>query len=202
VMIVFAWWLVLGYFPTAAGAALALTALSGPYSYRPRHAAPGRRRARASTWERSAGIVVDEPEVRVARVRVEETAAEIEARAVAWDEGRTGTDLAEEYLGITGIEHVVEVDRYEQSAGSPAYLAVSFRGVAHVAVPENERERVEARDERITTADMTLRFGAELGPALARGAEPDEWLIPDEHGDDPGTGRHTRRARRAAASVM
>lgn len=197
-MIVFIWWLVLGYVPCAIGAGLTIAALSGPYSYRPRHGAPGRRRARASTWERSASVFVDEPEVRVARVRVEATAAEIEARAALWNDGRTGTELAEAYLGITGIEHVVEVDRYEQSAGSPAYLAVTARGIASVPEPENERERVELRDERITTADMTARFGAELGPALARGAQLDEWVMPDEDGDDPGTGRHTRRARRTA----
>jgi hypothetical protein len=196
-MMIFVWWFVLGYVPTATAAALLIAALRGPYSYRPRHGAPGRRRARTSTWERAASVVVDDPEVRVARVRVEETAAQIETRAALWNDGRTGTELAEAYLGITGIEHVAEIERYEQSAGSPAYLAVTARGVVRMPEPENERERVELRDERITTADMTARFGAELGPALARGAQLDEWVMPD----DPGIGRHARRGRRASAGV-
>lgn len=191
---IFVWWLVVGYFPTACGATLAVAALNGPYAYRGRHSAPGRRRARVSTWERSAGIVVDTPEVRVARVRVGQVAAAIVERAALWNDGRTGTELAEAFLGIDGIEPVAETERYEQSAGSPAYLAVSARGVAPVAEPENERERVELRDERISTADLTARFGAELGPALARGAQLDEWVMPDEDGpDDRAPGRHSRR---------
>lgn len=191
---VLVWWLVLGYVPTAAGAALATAALSsGAYAYRPRHGAPGRRRSRTSTWEqRGTDLVeVDESELRAARVRTEQRAAYIEQRAALWNDGRSSTELAESWLGIDDIEPVTELHRHDPAAGSPAYLDLPIV-VVRARDELTQRQLDELREQRITTAEMTLRFGAELGPVLGPPAV-DEWELPAENGPDHrAPGRHAR----------
>lgn len=192
---IIAWWVVLGYVPTSVTAALMV---ASSRRYQPRHGAPGRRRDRTSTWAQAAGLVVDTPEVRVARVKIEATAEALIARAARWNEGPTLAEIAaaevladerrraaEVFLGIDDVEPVVELGRHEPSAGSVAYLDLPTAAVGRAKVD---------RHTRIDTAEMHLRFGDALGPMLGP-PEVDEWALPDEDGEDPGTGRHTRRRR-------
>lgn len=183
------WWFVVGYAPTAGAAVLAIAALRGDHGYQARHKARGWRRTAPSTSNLHHRFVyVATPEVRAARVRVEQRAEEIEARAARWNDSRTDTELAQAWLGITDVEPVAELHRHDPAAGSPAYLAVGSAPVL-------------ARDERITTAEMTLRFGHALAETVGPQAESDEWVIPDEQGpDDRAPGRHARGREKASVT--
>jgi len=191
VVTVLIWFVVCGYAPTSIGAVLAIAAMrtEHDYGYRGRHHAPGRRRTAPSTFALSVQPI-DTPELRVARVRVEQVAERIEHRARLWSDDRSPRELAEAYLGIDGIEHVRELARHEPAAGSEAYLAVTPGALAQPGAVNRPLARETLRD-RIDTKEMVLRFGAELGPVLGPPVD-DEWVMPDEDGPDPGTGRHAR----------
>lgn len=179
-MMLFVWFLVLCYLPAASGAALAIVALRGPYAYRGRHHAPGRRRARASTWERSAGLLVDEPDVRAARARTEQIAARIEQRAAEWNDPREPGELAEAWLGVIEHEPAIELSAYDHGAGSERYLDVTPTAIARPG-PVRGVARIDL-DRRITTLELRSMWGTPV--------DLDTW----DDREDPGVGRHKARA--------
>lgn len=164
---VLVWWAVLGWAPTASGAALAIVALRGPYGYRGRHS----RRGRETTL--FIPEVLSEPDqVRSNRKRIEARAS---AAEVLRPEPELTPDEADEVDAtlewLVGLQPPAadfhpELHRYEHAAGSPAY-AQPIRG---------QRPAVEPRDERVSTAEMYLRFGAELAPVVGPVAVADEWV--------------------------
>lgn len=194
---VFVWWLVCAYVPTAVGAGLAIASLRSDhdYGYRGRHHARGRRRYAPSTFRLSELGVSETAELRAARVRVDQVAERIEERTALWSDERSPRELAEAYLGIDGIEHVTELHRHDPAAGAIAYLDISPAGVTRGRIGAEELPR----HERIDTREMHLRFGDALASTVGPQAEPDEWVMPDEDGPDPGTGRHTRGRERVSA---
>lgn len=168
---IFVWWLVLGWFPTSSGAALAIASLR---RYRGRRHGRYTRRyvALGGGAHRAArgGVSALVPEVTTPEREVLATRARIEARARAIEEARpdpTAEWVAELRRPVPG-----EVDRYDQAAGAIDYLRATERnGIA-------ERPRFNRLD-RITTAEMRLMFGDELASVLAPPVA-DEWLEPLE----------------------
>lgn len=101
---------------------------------------PARHRALENSSTMVRLPVIDSPELRAARAHTESLAQGIEARARLWDLGP-------------------ELVRYEQSAGSVAYLDLTDGSLG--------RSRAEL-DERITTAEMRALFGVpDLEPVAA-----------------------------------
>lgn len=152
----FVWWLVLGWFPTSTGAVLTVLALRRGYGYRGRHAQRGRGLTLALVPER-----VDSSErVWQVRERIDARAALAEVERVEIVE-HSGAGLDDETRDwLAGLQSPVDLHpqlhRYEHAAGSLAYVAAP-------------------RDARVSTQEMVLRFGEELGPVL-QGVVEDEWV--------------------------
>jgi hypothetical protein len=115
--------------------------------YAARHRAP----ELASTSQRIR--VIETPELHAARALTEQLAQAIEERARLWD-------FAPE---------MVELPRYDQSAGSPAYLDLTPGALA-----AQRRSDGFDRDRMISTGEMYALWGAPV--------EVDEWAAPEPVG--------------------
>lgn len=149
-------------------------------------AAELRPRRRRYVGRHEAGhVTYSGPERVTAPDEVEATRARIDERAVLAEEfgpmpalsAADEVEVNEALDWLAGLQPPagldVELHRYEHAAGSLAYAAkpTGFK---------RERTREEL-DARVSTREMVLRFGEELGPVL-RGVEPDEWAEPEKVG--------------------
>jgi hypothetical protein len=179
VLDVLAWWAVLGWFPSSAGALLAIAAFRGPYGYRGRHSQRRKGYTLAVIPER-----VDSAEdVWAARARIDARAVLAEVMRAGFDSEVTvkldevlDAEVIEALEWLEGLQPPeglhVELHRYEQAAGAVAYACAP---VGFDETGELRRVRAEV-DGRISTQEMMLRFGDALAPVVAPGAEVDEWV--------------------------
>lgn len=168
------WFAAVVWLPAALGALLAIGAFGpGPYGYRGRH---GRRRAGLTlAVVPSSCTPAEQVWITRARIDARATAAEL-MRAEPEPVDDVEVDDPETIEVLAWIANLQppeglhpELHRYEQAAGSRAYIEAP-RAPAERFAPVAVRER----DARITTQEMVLRFGEELAPVLALPAA-DEW---------------------------